>query len=45
VQALSFGTNGHQIAREQYWAHPILAEVVENALLRLARGSVPNSPS
>ncbi|HET7349651.1 MAG TPA: mycothione reductase [Marmoricola sp.] len=45
VQALSFGTNGHQMAREQYWAHPILAEVVENALLRLARGSVPKSPS
>jgi mycothione reductase len=37
VQALTFGTNGHKVAREQYWAHPVLAEVVENALLRLPR--------
>jgi mycothione reductase len=36
VQAMSFGQRVHDVARGQYWIHPALAEVVENALLGLA---------
>jgi mycothione reductase len=36
VQAMSFGQTVHEVARGQYWIHPALAEVVENALLGLA---------
>jgi mycothione reductase len=35
VQALSLGTSVAQMARNQYWIHPSMAEVVENALLKL----------
>jgi mycothione reductase len=35
IQALSFGQDVREVARRQYWIHPALAEVVENALLRL----------
>lgn len=35
VQAASLGTHVHDVARGQYWIHPALAEVVENALLGL----------
>ena len=35
VQAMAFGTTVQQVARGQYWIHPALAEVVENALLGL----------
>ncbi len=35
IQAMSFGTGAHQMAREQYWIHPALPEVIENALLSL----------
>ena len=35
VQAMSFGQTAHEIARGQYWIHPALAEVIENALLGL----------
>jgi mycothione reductase len=35
VQAMSFGQRVHDVARGQYWIHPALAEVVENALLKL----------
>jgi mycothione reductase len=35
VQAMSFGTDARSAARGQYWIHPALAEVVENALLDL----------
>lgn len=35
TQAMSFGLTAHQMARGQYWIHPALAEVVENALLGL----------
>ncbi|MBM6399905.1 mycothione reductase [Phycicoccus sonneratiae] len=35
VQAASFGQHAHDVARGQYWIHPALAEVVENALLGL----------
>jgi mycothione reductase len=33
VQAMSFGQRAADVARNQYWIHPALAEVVENALL------------
>ncbi|WP_022873152.1 mycothione reductase [Nesterenkonia alba] len=35
VQAMSFGTDAYTAARGQYWIHPALMEVVENALLGL----------
>lgn len=40
VQAMSLGIDAHTMARGQYWIHPALAEVVENALLGL---EVPDS--
>ena len=33
VQAMTFGRTAQDVAREQYWIHPALMEVVENALL------------
>ncbi|HEY0238220.1 MAG TPA: mycothione reductase [Friedmanniella sp.] len=35
IQAMSFGLTAHAVARGQYWIHPAMAEVVENALLAL----------
>ncbi|MGB5950967.1 MAG: mycothione reductase [Ornithinimicrobium sp.] len=35
VQAMSYGLPAADLARGQYWIHPALAEVVENALLGL----------
>lgn len=35
IQAMSFGLDAHTMARGQYWIHPALTEVVENALLGL----------
>ncbi|OFE18106.1 mycothione reductase [Humibacillus sp. DSM 29435] len=35
IQAMAFGTRADDVARGQYWIHPALAEVVENALLGL----------
>lgn len=35
IQAISFGLTAAEMARGQYWIHPALAEVVENALLGL----------
>jgi mycothione reductase len=35
VQGMAFGTPVHELVRGQYWIHPALAEVVENALLGL----------
>ncbi|MUK03142.1 mycothione reductase [Vibrio cholerae] len=35
IQAMSFGLDAHTMARGQYWIHPALTEVVENALLNL----------
>ena len=35
IQAMSFGLSAHEMARGQYWIHPALPEVVENALLGL----------
>ncbi|GAA4544093.1 mycothione reductase [Mycobacterium paraffinicum] len=36
IQAMSFGLTAHEMARGQYWIHPALPEVVENALLDLS---------
>jgi mycothione reductase len=35
VQAMSFGLGVRDMAHKQYWIHPALTEVVENALLAL----------
>ena len=35
IQAMSFGLGVRDMARGQYWIHPALTEVVENALLHL----------
>lgn len=35
IQAMSFGLTAREIASGQYWIHPALPEVVENALLGL----------
>jgi mycothione reductase len=35
IQAMSFGLRAHEMATGQYWIHPALPEVVENALLAL----------
>lgn len=35
IQATSFGLPAHEMARGQYWIHPALSEVIENALLGL----------
>ena len=35
VQAMSFGLDAHTMARGQYWIHPAMPEVLENALLGL----------
>jgi len=37
IQAMSFGQRAHDVARDQYWIHPALSEVVENALLALPK--------
>jgi mycothione reductase len=44
VQAMSFGLAGQDMARGQYWIHPALPEVIENALLELC-GEPPWPPS
>lgn len=38
TQAMSFGLTVPELARGQYWIHPALTEVVENALLDLRLG-------
>jgi mycothione reductase len=35
IQAMTFGLDAREMARAQYWIHPALTEVVENALLAL----------
>jgi mycothione reductase len=39
IQAMVFGQTGREVAERQYWIHPALSEVIENALLQL-----PHSP-
>jgi mycothione reductase len=36
IQAMSLGQTADEVANGQYWIHPALSEVVENALLGLA---------
>ena len=36
IQAMTFGLNAREMATGQYWIHPALPEVIENALLGLA---------
>ncbi len=43
IQAMSFGLGVQEMARGQYWIHPALPEVVENALLALC--GEPSWPS
>jgi mycothione reductase len=38
IQAMSFGQRVDDVARGQYWIHPALMEVIENALLKLELG-------
>jgi mycothione reductase len=35
IQAMRFGLTAQDMARSQYWIHPALSELVENALLAL----------
>ncbi|MDJ0315600.1 MULTISPECIES: mycothione reductase [Arthrobacter] len=35
IQAMHFGQTAHEVASKQYWIHPALSELVENALLGL----------
>jgi mycothione reductase len=42
IQAMATGQHAHDVARSQYWIHPALVEVVENALLRLPLPSAPS---
>jgi mycothione reductase len=36
IQAMSFGQTAKEVAENQYWIHPALPEVIENALLGLS---------
>ncbi len=44
IQAMTFGLMGQDMARGQYWIHPALPEVIENALLSLC-GEPPWPPA
>jgi mycothione reductase len=35
IQAMSFGLDARSMATGQYWIHPAMPELVENALLNL----------
>ncbi len=35
IQAMSFGQTALEVAKGQYWIHPAMPEVLENALLGL----------
>ncbi len=41
IQAMSFGQRAHDVAKGQYWIHPALPELVENALLGLPAPTRP----
>ena len=41
IQAMSFGQTVQELARGQYWIHPALTEVLENALLGLLKAPRP----
>ena len=38
---MSFGLGVREMARGQYWIHPALPEVLENALLGLLKEAAP----
>ncbi len=40
IQAMSLGQTAREVAEGQYWIHPALPEVVENALLKLQEQEV-----
>ncbi|GAC1404437.1 MAG: mycothione reductase [Mycobacterium sp.] len=44
IQAMSFGLPAQEMARGQYWIHPALPELIENALLAIC-GEPPWPPS
>ena len=44
IQAMSFGLGAQDMARGQYWIHPALPELIENALLALC-GEPPWPPA
>jgi mycothione reductase len=44
IQAMSFGLGAQDMARGQYWIHPALPELIENALLSLC-GEPPWPPA
>jgi mycothione reductase len=44
IQAITFGLGAQDMARGQYWIHPALPELIENALLALC-GEPPWPPS
>ncbi|GAB3946994.1 mycothione reductase [Kribbella albertanoniae] len=35
IQAMAFGLSAYEMARNQYWIHPAMPELIENALLAL----------
>lgn len=41
IQAITFGLPVQEMARGQYWIHPAMPEVVENALLGLLEAKTP----
>ncbi|AYY15543.1 mycothione reductase [Actinobacteria bacterium YIM 96077] len=41
IQAMSFGLDARTMARGQYWIHPALPELIENALLKLPLDASP----
>lgn len=41
IQAMSFGLDAHSVARGQYWIHPAMPELIENALLKLPLKQAP----
>jgi mycothione reductase len=45
IQAMHFGLSAHAMARGQYWIHPALPEVLENALLALPEPTGEGSPA
>jgi mycothione reductase len=45
IQAMSFGTPARAVALGQYWIHPAMIEVVENALLALRPAQAGHEPA
>ncbi|ALV45114.1 mycothione reductase [Arthrobacter alpinus] len=45
IQAMHFGQTAHDVANKQYWIHPALSELVENALLGLPEPTNQTEPT